>query len=252
MMDLLALLEYYNTCDHDNLFYDITKGILEQYDDLQLDSLQAFAESLHVSPSSLGRYLKNLYYDNFTTFRTEHLKRQEYYLFDHDRLPTRADREGFRTFTGSFLTETQAVLDSMDESKTEQLAGLLESREKIIFVGLPMPSEIWWLEMELVLLGKRTSAFQNPNDQVEELLVCQPGDLVIGLDFMRQDDIFLERALEEAHKRGATTVCLSHMIRRADTPYIDLLFSYCGTNTRGDQMALTVLLNYLGDCLRRK
>lgn len=252
MIDLMALLELYNTYSHDDIFYEIARNVLAQYNHLKLDSLGDLADSLHVSSSSMSRFLKQIYYENFTTFRQEHLKREEYYLFDHARLATRGvPADSLERFSTSFLEELSGMLATVEQDRADALLRKLRERSNIIFVGIPMPSEVWWLQMELILLGKRTSAFLDPNCQAEAIETCGPGDLVVAVDFVRQDDIFLDRALEIARERGADTACISHAVRPGLTEQAQLTLSYGGTNTRTDQFALSMLLNYLGYALRR-
>lgn len=251
MIDLMALLELYNTYSHDDIFYEIARNILNHYNELELNSLNDFADSLHVSPSSLNRFLKQLYYDNFTTFRQEHLKREEYCLFDHLRIPGRSARTGtLADFTAAFVASVTEQLATVEQSGLDALLRKLRERENIIFVGIPMPSEVWWLQLELVLLGKRTCAFLDPNCQAEAVMNCAPGDLVVGVDVVRQDDIFLDRALEIARERGADTACVSHAAKPGMAQRVNLFLSYDGVNTRADQATLAVVLNYLGHALR--
>lgn len=251
MIDLMALLELYNTYSHDDIFYEIARNILSRYNELELNSLNDFADSLHVSPSSLNRFLKQLYYDNFTTFRQEHLKREEYCLFDHQRIPGRSASVGtLAEFSAAFVASVTEQLASVNQSALDALLHKLQKRESIIFVGIPMPSEVWWLQLELVLLGKRTCAFLDPNCQVEAIRNCVPGDLVVGIDIVRQDDIFFDGVLEIARERGAETVCISHVAKPGMAQRVDLALSYDGVNTRADQATLAVVLNYLGHALR--
>lgn len=250
MIDLFALLEVYNTYNHNSLYYNIAQSILKQYGRLEMGSLEGFADSLHISPSSLNRFLKILGYDSFTSYRYEHAKREEYYLFDHSHGQGRA--ESMRDYTAQVLKRTAETLECVDEERIGRLLQEMEAKENTIFVGLPMPSEVWWLELELVLLGRRTSAFLAPNDQIEAIQNCGPGDLVIGLDIVRQDDMMLSRMMKEAKERGAVTACICHAPKRSMEEEIDILLSYQGSNTRIDQFALAILLNYMADRLRQK
>jgi DNA-binding MurR/RpiR family transcriptional regulator len=119
-------------------------------------------------------------------------------------------------------------------------------------VGTPLIDDIWWLQLELILLGKRTSAFINPNYQIEAVQNLTHNTLVIGIDVMRQDDIFIHSILKDAKKRGARVACISHFNKASYTGYVDECLFYKGSNSRSDNFVLSLILNYIGKNLREK
>lgn len=254
MIDLFPLLEMYNTYNHDDIYFDIVKNILDNYNALELDSLLTFSESMHVSPSSINRFLKELYYDNFTTFKAEHLKKDEYYFYDYNyTLNKEVDQTAsFYEYTDAFLSEISQITRSIDENRIQSLYQKIIDSENIIFVGIPLTDDIWWLQLELILLGKKTSAFINPNHQIEAVQNLTPNTLVIGIDVMRHNDIFTQCILKDAKKSGASVVCISHFRKASYTAYVDECLSYNGSSCRSDNFVLSLILNYIGKKLREK
>lgn len=254
MMDLFALLELYNTFDHDNIDFDIVRKLLENYTTLELRSARQLADSLHVSQSSLNRFWKRLYYENFSLYRDEHAKWREYYFFDYDYVGHGRIREAgsFREHMDCLTREFQGAAADMDEGQLGRLLESLLAHDEIIFVGTPLGGNIWRLQMELVLLGKRTSAFLTPDYQIEAVRSAGPGTLVVGLDLMRQDDVFLPGILAEAGRAGAERWCISHLKKRSCAAVVREQISLSGSNAYTDQLMLSILVSYLGSKLRQR
>lgn len=254
MIDLFPLLEMYNTYSHDDIYFDIVKNIVDNYNTLELDSLLTFSESMHVSPSSINRFLKELYYENFSNFKAEHLKKEEYYFYDYNYIGNieTVETSSFSGYTSGLLSEISQIIKSIDEKRIHSLYQKITQSKNIIFVGTPLIDDIWWLQLELILLGKKTSAFINPNYQVEAVENLTHDTLVIGIDIMRQDDIFIQCILKDAKKRGARVACISHFSKASYTSYVDEYLFYKGSNSRTDNFVLSLILNYIGKMLREK
>lgn len=262
MIDLLPVLELYSTYSHDEIFFDIAENIVEQYNDLKLDSLSSFADSLHVSNSSVSRFIKQLYYENFTLFKMEHMRRDEQYFFDFAYMQGQIQglRQGqgqshpptFQGYVDAMLHEVRQIATTVSEEQINHLCEQIIASDSVVFVGIPLCSDIWWLQVDLVLMGKKTSAFFDPNYQVEAIRNLKPNTLVIGIDIIRQDDNFIYNILAEAKKGGAKVCCISHFKKSNSMTFVDEHLHFNGTNTRTDNYVLSVILNYIGNRLRMK
>ena len=257
MIDLLPVLELYSTYSHDEIFFDIAENIVEQYNDLKLDSLSSFADSLHVSNSSVSRFIKQLYYENFTLFKMEHMRRDEQYFFDFAYMQGQGQAQGqkpptFHGYVDAMLNEVRQIATTVSEDQIDHLCEQIMASDSVVFVGIPLCSDIWWLQVDLVLMGKKTSAFFDPNYQVDAIRNLKPNTLVIGIDIIRQDDNFLYNILDEAKKDGAKLCCISHFKKSNSMAFVDEYLHFNGTNTRTDNYVLSVILNYIGNRLRMK
>jgi len=260
MIDLLPVLELYSTYSHDEIFFDIAENIVEQYNDLKLDSLSTFADSLHVSNSSVSRFIKQLYYENFTLFKMEHMRKDEQYFFDFAYMQSMQvlSKQGqgqtptFHGYMDTMLHEVRQIASTISEEQIDHLCQQILASDSVVFVGIPLCSDIWWLQVDLVLMGKKTSAFFDPNYQVDAVRNLKPNTLVIGIDMIRQDDNFIFNILEEAKRNGARVCCISHFKKSNSMAFVDEHVHFNGTNTRTDNYVLSIILNYIGNRLRMK
>lgn len=251
MLELIALLECYNTYDHNGIYYEVARAILENYNNIDASTVEAFADSIHVSVSTVNRFVKQLYYENFSTYRLFHTRKMDIYKYDGKYYP-RLEREplSFKEYSAQTLKLFERGLESVKEEEISKLVKLmLESRE-IVFIGIPVHSEIWRIQVELVLLGKKTSAYIDPNYQMDAVEDVNEDSLVISVIYMRQDDNHNQRLLENAQKRGAKTAVISHLPYRLDGPEGSLEISFSGSKTQADALILQSILHYIGSLLR--
>ncbi|MDD4378215.1 MAG: hypothetical protein PHH48_08780 [Eubacteriales bacterium] len=139
MIDLFPLLEMYNTYSHDDIYFDIVKNVIDNYNELELDSLLTFSESMHVSSSSINRFLKELYYENFTTFKAEHLKKEEYYFYDYNYISNKEtdETDSFYGYTGAFLSEiSQSIIVLMKNIYITLVKRLLSVKMSFLWAPL--------------------------------------------------------------------------------------------------------------------
>lgn len=253
MIDLLPVLELYSTYSHEDIFFDIAQNIVENYNDLKLDSLSSFADSLHVSNSSVSRFIKQLYYENFTLFKMEHMRKDEQYFFDFAYIQSKKGQTpGFHDYVGAMMQEVSEIARTVSEEQIDHLCKQIMDSDSIVFVGIPLCSDIWWLQVDLVMMGKKTSAFFDPNYQVDAIQHLEPNTLVIGIDIIRQDDNFIYNILDLAKKGGAKVSCISHFKKSNSMAFVDEFLHFNGTNTRTDNYVLSIILNYIGNRLRMK
>ncbi|MDZ4975759.1 hypothetical protein GNF42_15080, partial [Clostridium perfringens] len=55
MLELGAIIDCYNTYDQGDIYFEVSKSILENYNNLDMSNLQSCADSLHISVSTLNR-----------------------------------------------------------------------------------------------------------------------------------------------------------------------------------------------------
>ena len=75
---------------------------------------------------------------------------------------------------------------------------------------------------------------------------------MVGLDLMRQDDIFLPGILTDASRAGAECWCISHMKKTSCAAVVREQISFSGSNAYTDQLMLSILVSYLGNDLRKR
>lgn len=253
MLDILALLECYNTYDQDDIYFDVAKAMLENYNQLQTSSIQQFAESNHISVSTVSRFMRQMYYDNFSSFRMIYDQSPLQYQYDGKYYPALKDEDIDPVAYGEMLAEKiKETTSRLDEQAITSLLSMIESSEEIVFIGIPLHSEIWRLQVELVLLGKKTNAFIDPNYQVKAIDAVNEKSAVISLIYMPQYNLHQVQQLKRAKEKGAQTACIAHVRLQGIENIVDLSLQYEGTGTQVDSLLMQVLLNYIGLRLRNK
>lgn len=250
MLGLIGLLECYNTYDQDDIYFNIAELILKNYKDLNVSSIQDFASSIHISVSTAQRFVKQLYYENFPSFRNGYNKFSENYQYDGKYFHGNHEKSISPMEYGKIISEgIERTMASLDEGLIKSLIEMILASEEVIFVGIPMTSEVWRLQVELILMGKRTSAFIDPNYQMKAVRNANEKSLVICIQYMRQDDNHNEFLLREAKEKGAKIGYISHVKKKSVEDIIDIGLVYKGSNTQMDSLMLGIILNYIGSRL---
>ncbi|GEM_PF-485993 len=250
-IELGALLSCYNTYDQGDIYFEISKAILENYNNLDMSNLQACADYLHISVSSLNRFIKQIYYNGFSDFRNCMSLSEENYHYDGKYLPMINERVISPIEFGKLLCDriTEAMQD-LSQEKLESLVSMIKDSKEIIFVGIQLTSEVWRLQRELIFMGKRTSAFLDPNYQVSEVSHTGSDSLVICMQYNRQQDNHNESLMKEAKNRGAKTAFIGNIKIKGIEQNSDISIVYKGTNTNVDTHIAHIILNYIGNYLR--
>lgn len=253
MLELVGLIGCYNTYDEGDIYFEIAKSILENYNNLDMSSLQAFADSLHISVSTANRFIRQVYFSNFSEFRNYINKTLENYQYDGKYLPSIKEESINPIEYGKILCDKiNEVMGSLKQDHIESLVSMIEESDKIVFIGIPITSEVWRLQMELILMGKKTSAFLDPNYQIKEIDNVDNGSLVICLQHMRQQDNHNEKLIKKAKVKGAKIAYIGSIKVKSIEYNADISITYKGTNTNLDTTMAQVILNYIGNYLRNK
>ena len=123
---------------------------------------------------------------------------------------------------------------------------MILSADEIIFVGMPIPSFVWRLQMELVMLKKKTSAFLNPENQHQAILHAKTNTLIIGIQYLMDSSIFFSNMMKDVknHQYKSAVIYTSKLasyIKNIDLPiYIE------GDNNESDLFVMEFIFNYIG------
>lgn len=246
MLNLHALLECYNTYGHDSIYYEVAGMMLQNYNRLNLHSLQKFADSIHVSPATVNRFLKQLGYRNFTVFRGSYLQGKAEYQSAYQYVPAPVPQAFGLSAYGQLLSQSiTANATQQAEAVLRTMAAQMLAHKEIVFIGVPMVSSAWRLQMELVLQCRASSAYIDPNYQMEALQNAGPQTMVVTLQYLALEGVFYHEAYNTAKARGAYFAQITNgQINPALAA--DLSLCYQGSNTNMDSLLLDMYLNYLG------
>lgn len=253
MLDLFSLLECYSTYDHDDIHFEVVKFVLDNYHQLDTSTLQSFSDSIPISTSTANRFIRRMYYGNFAAFRNRQERFIRQYKFEGKYYPSVVDEAIDLPLYGEFLIEQiRRVTTLIDKASIDQLMHFIDSSEEIVFLSIPLQSELWRLQIELILLGKRTSAFIDPNYQIESVQQVSSKSTVISISSSTLRDNYHEVQLQTAREKGAKTIYIAHEPHLPTQAVADLSIIYDGTNTQMDSLLMQFILNYVGLLLRNK
>lgn len=246
MIDLLCLLEFYNTYETDEIYYKIAEKMLENFSVVSEMSISELSDFLFVSQSTIYRFIKMMGYENYNQMKAGQITFLENYYLQGRYVSQNANINHFDNYIDYMLKKIHVLKEKNIHVQVDQLIELILSVDEIIFVGMPMPSFVWRLQMELVMLKKKTSAFLNPENQHQAIIHAKPNTLIIGIQYLIDSSIFYSNMIKDVMKHQYKSAViytskLASYIKNIDLPiYID------GDNNESDLFVMEFIFNYIG------
>lgn len=246
MIDLLCLLEFYNTYETDEIYHKIAEKMLENFSVVSEMSISELSDFLFVSQSTIYRFIKMMGYENYNQMKAGQITFLENYYLQGRYASRNANINHFDNYIDYMLKKIHALKEKNIHVQIDQLIELILSVDEIIFVGMPMPSFVWRLQMELVMLKKKTSAFLNPENQHQAIIHAKPNTLIIGIQYLIDSSIFYSNMIKDIMKHQYKSAViytskLASYIKNIDLPiYID------GDNNESDLFVMEFIFNYIG------
>ena len=251
MIDLLCLLEFYNTYETDEIYHKIAEKMLENFSVVSEMSISELFDFLFVSQSTIYRFIKMMGYENYNQMKAGQITFLENYYLQGRYVSRNANINHFDNYIDYMLKKIHVLKEKNIHVQVDQLIELILSVDEIIFVGMPMPSFVWRLQMELVMLKKKTSAFLNPENQHQAIIHAKPNTLIIGVQYLIDSSIFYSNMIKDVKKNQYKSAViytskLASYIKNIDLPiYID------GDNNESDLFVMEFIFNYIGHRLNR-
>lgn len=253
MIDLLCLLEFYNTYSHDDIYYEIAGKMIQDFDLIRDMGAQELADHLFISSSTLYRFIKMMSYDSHKEMKRLQQIFLEGYTGNGRYFPKETDGCNSLKSQGDYLCRSiQELLSSIQEQSLAEMEDAIFEAEQIIFVGIPMPSVVWRLQVELTLLGKKTSAFLNPQYQIDEIVASTGNALVFIIHNTIEEAPFYQEALEKAKKNQILVAVISSLPISPLLSQADYCICFEGDMSENDMLLFTFLLHSLGERLYQK
>ena len=240
MIDLLCLLEFYNTYETDEIYHKIAEKMLENFSVVSEMSISELSDFLFVSQSTIYRFIKMMGYENYNQMKAGQITFLENYYLQGRYVSQNANINHFDNYIDYMLKKIHALKEKNIHVQVDQLIELILSVDEIIFVGMPMPSFVWRLQMELVMLKKKTSAFLNPENQHQAIIHAKPNTLIIDSSIFYSN--MIKDVMKHQYKSAVIyTSKLASYIKNIDLPiYID------GDNNESDLFVMEFIFNYVG------
>lgn len=215
MQSILALLQFYNTYDHDDIYFNVAENFLYHTQSIHDWSLIEAADQFHCSTSTITRFCRNMCYPSYPALRDELSRLRNHYILNlHSTQSLLADAKGERSSgnTGMHLL-AQLMDQTIDSVLGETLTTLVrkcDESSKIGFYGYSLPQAIWLLQIDFIMNGKRSTAFLDPNYQVEDVQTLDHSCTAIFCHYTKEESAPIEEMIAEANKRGAHTVVITN------------------------------------------
>lgn len=253
MINLLCLIEFYNTYDHDDIFHEISKKMLDDFASIGNMGMQELADSLFISTSTLYRFIKKMSYENHNQMRQCQQMFLEYYMCGGRYMSKQIDVvENFNEYGDYLCRNIKQITSNLSVSMVNEITQAILTAENIIFVGMPMPSAIWRLQIELIMLNKKTSAFLNPIHQQEAVSQATGNDCIFLVQYLPEESSFYLDIAKEAKEKGIPTVLVSNIPISPTLQYIKYPISFEGDMCESDMLMIEVILNAIGNQLNKK
>lgn len=215
MQSLLALLQFYNTYDHDDIYFSVAENFLYHTQSISEWSLIEAADQFHCSTSTITRFCRNMCYPSYPALRDELSRLRNHYILNmHSTQSLLVDAEYERTpGSGGMHLLAQLIdqaIDSMIGDPLTTLIRICYESSKIGFYGYSLPQAIWLLQIDFIMDGKRTTAFLDPNYQVEDVQTLDHGCTAVFCHYTKEESGPIEAMITEAIRRGAYTVVITN------------------------------------------
>ncbi|MNI71404.1 hypothetical protein D3C73_1272760 [compost metagenome] len=96
---------------------------------------------------------------------------------------------------------------------SEQLTALIRrfyESDKIGFYGYSLPQAIWLLQIDFIMGGKKTTAFLDPNYQLEDVRCLDHTCTAVFCHYTKEETSLIEGMISEAMERGVYTVVITN------------------------------------------
>jgi len=248
MINLLGLIEMYNTYDHKSIFHSVASCLVKNYILLDTMTSAEIADLCNVSISTLNRFFKMMAYP-MTVSRLPDLvsSTKENYTFDGSYIPLalQSSREcSIDYYINRLQSRIKTLHDSINKGEINQLAKVISSSKKVIFLG-KIPKAAWRFQMDLILRGIETSAFMDPNYQYEELDKLENETVI----FYTHSHKFIDNKFKQGIISGKDKVKKFVLITNNDmhplSSLADYLFYYEGDGTEQDNILMNLYINLI-------
>ena len=246
MIDLLCLLEFYNTYETDEIYHKIAEKMLENFSVVSEMSISELSEFLFVSQSTIYRFIKMMGYENYNQMKAGQITFLENYYLQGRYTSKNSKIRQFDNYIDYMLEKIHALKEKNIHVLVEQLIEMILSADEIIFVGMPMPSFVWRLQMELVMLKKKTSAFLNPENQRQAILHAKPNTLIIGIQYLMDSSIFFSNIMKDVMNQQYKSAVIYTSKLASYIKNIDLPIYIEGDNNESDLFVMEFIFNYIG------
>lgn len=228
MQSILALLQFYNTYDHEDIFFSVAENFIYQFDQISDMSLIEIAERSYCSPSTITRFCRYLYYSSYPELRLELSRLRQQYVLNVLSSRQKISMMENKAVGGKNII-TQSIdnsLDQLDSSQIDLVVTTLMSKSKIGFYGYSVPQSVWLLQIDLLMDDKKSTAFLDPKYQIEDVQSLDEDSFAIFFHYTDDEICTIEQMMKEASQRGAKVALITNTSSLFSNQNIDFIFEF--------------------------
>ncbi len=246
MINLLGLIEMYNTYNTQTVYHDVAACLLTHFDKLEKMTAAEIADLCNISPSTLQRFFKKMNYPMTVSKLPEifnHTKMAYYY--ESAYMPADGNSgDTLSDYIGHLTLNLDQLKRSIDQAQIDRVATSLTQASQVIFLGCPIPQEAWRLQVDLVMHMCQTKAFLSPNDQFEALESLEDGSVLFYFDYFKSLANHYENAIRQNLKDTCQLIVISNTSQPQMKGNVHLCFD--GNGTEQDFISFNILMNIIG------
>ena len=249
MINLLGLIEMYNTYNVNNIYHDVADCLLKNYRHLDSMTSAQIADMCNVSPSTLNRFFRKMAYP-MTVSKLPEIASQtkDNYTYEGNYIPSGGNRikESYANYYIRSMQDGITYLhNNIDEEQILKFVKDIQSCKKVVFLGCPIPQEAWRFQVDLTLRGIESCAFLDPNHQFEELEQLKEGTIVVYTQYCKFGIISYKKSILERKDKIYKLALLVNNVEHPLSPIADYIFSYAGNGTEQDMILLNMYINII-------
>lgn len=210
------LLNYINTLDKNDSYYDVTRNILINFNKIENITINDLADLCFVSPATISRFCRHLGFANFQEFKrvcSENFSvENEYSKKLLDSLQENP-RVAIESYTNSIIENMQNSFNNIDFNQLDKIAKKIHDAKNISFFGIQFLHNVGVsLQNKLILMDK----FMDAPIIFEEQLDCAKnlGSDSIAIIASVEGSYFFRciEVIEELKRNGVQIILLTQNI----------------------------------------
>lgn len=252
MVNLLGLIEMYNTYGQDNVYHELADALLKSYSKLDKMTTAEIAQMCNVSLSTLSRFFKKMDYP-MTVSKLPQLVGQTKLNYSFDGFYSKtSEHESTESIEQYFKRIHEALYlfeASVDKDMLLSVIKDIRDIRHVIFLGCPMPQEAWRFQVDLTLEEISASAFLDPNYQYKALEQLKGKCVCIYFDNNKSSALEYQTLINTFKSKIHSLLVFTNRLR----PSAACDYEVCieGTNTEQDFILMNIFLNLLGVTFRQ-
>ncbi|MDD3028370.1 MAG: MurR/RpiR family transcriptional regulator [Erysipelotrichaceae bacterium] len=181
---LHQLINYMNTNNKDDIYYQLAKVMIENIDMIAQLKIESLAELCFVSPSTVSRFCRKLGYRNFNSFKEQFANNYGFEIDYTREYLTNADNleKEYENINQAKKANLDALAANVDSTEIIKLCQLIHDSSSIHCFGNTIYQFILlYLQNRLSLFKKIIYVYIDNNKQVEVARSLGPEDVAITI-----------------------------------------------------------------------